>query len=189
MSGIPYHAWTHLPKAQGGTDPIDLGGEWAYMHRSLNRTIASGSGVNPFFDLADLELYDTSDPSCIAIADGTVDAGFSGMFIIHKPGIYIATAAFAFTTNFAAQKRARVTWAVGNFSFLPQDHDYEVGYSGTDVAVTSSRLIENIGGTPLTDPGDSYVRAQVAQVSGSDKTLGAATFHMLRVKAIPTVTV
>ena len=24
MSGVPYHAWTHRPKAKGGTDPIEI---------------------------------------------------------------------------------------------------------------------------------------------------------------------
>jgi hypothetical protein len=34
MSGVPYHAWTHRPKAQGGTDPIPVlspPAVWAYM--------------------------------------------------------------------------------------------------------------------------------------------------------------
>ena len=32
MSGIPYHASTHLPKSQGGTDPIEMpgGNDWFY---------------------------------------------------------------------------------------------------------------------------------------------------------------
>lgn len=47
MSGVPYHAWTHLPKAQGGTDPlleVEGGagdtGEYAYRD-SANVTICA----------------------------------------------------------------------------------------------------------------------------------------------------
>lgn len=33
MSGVPYHAWTHRPKAQGGTDPIAVAaiGPWSII--------------------------------------------------------------------------------------------------------------------------------------------------------------
>lgn len=32
MSGVPYHAWTHRPKAQGGTDPIEIPGGIDVIH-------------------------------------------------------------------------------------------------------------------------------------------------------------
>ncbi len=56
MSGQPaYHGWTHRPKEQGGTDPIDFpasGGGWPTMHNLLygvqvnDRTQDTGLGIN-----------------------------------------------------------------------------------------------------------------------------------------------
>lgn|GEM_PF-6625328 len=46
MSGIPYHAWTHRPKAQGGTDPLPDVNPWARRSKGFDasdQTISNNS--------------------------------------------------------------------------------------------------------------------------------------------------
>lgn len=51
MSGIPYHAWTHRPKDEGGTDPIEISPGWDVMHMyswnyTTTNTVATATWTN-----------------------------------------------------------------------------------------------------------------------------------------------
>lgn len=63
MSGVPYHAWTHLPKEQGGTDPVLISGgdavcyldSWNYLTSNTIptttwRAVANSTNVSFFED-------------------------------------------------------------------------------------------------------------------------------------------
>ena len=49
MSGVNYHAWTHRPKSQGGTDPIESTVlAWARIQKTYASTLQTCLGNNGF---------------------------------------------------------------------------------------------------------------------------------------------
>jgi hypothetical protein len=55
VSGVPYHAWTHRPKAAGGTDPIPGFGEiksFKATYTAAPQTVGGGSSADVLWDTA-----------------------------------------------------------------------------------------------------------------------------------------
>lgn len=94
MSGIPYHAWTHRPKADGGTDPIEVEpatvtvGGAAMLRATRTAFTQSGSYQIPWSDV------DTDDTSVFGLSTVTLT---NDTVVLKKQGLYLAMAS-AFPT-------------------------------------------------------------------------------------------
>jgi hypothetical protein len=84
MSGIPYHAWTHRPKEQGGTDPIPV-------------TPAVAAPIEWYAAVSTTNLDADDNPTKLVYSflSGTYDTGpptfdiVSGNIAIAKDGFYM----------------------------------------------------------------------------------------------------
>lgn len=84
-----YHGWTHRPKAQGGTDPIDFpGGSVPYaLCGSIGLSVTTPFSYNGFVDLEEFG-FETNAPDIFSFDDSVV--GKAG--IACTPGVYYVTA-------------------------------------------------------------------------------------------------
>jgi hypothetical protein len=90
MPRVVKHAWTHRPRSQGGTDPIEVGGgdlPWIRLKRlsGTNQTVPD-SGTT-----ADTVLFDTVVNNYPATFDTSNFGGQPSIINILEGGLYIAT--------------------------------------------------------------------------------------------------
>lgn len=86
MPDVPKHAWTHRPKAQGGTDPIEVSGgftpSWATVTQFADLITKAGGYYRARF--VTLATNDTSNYDNSAVTSGRFD-----YLLINDPGYYI----------------------------------------------------------------------------------------------------
>jgi hypothetical protein len=80
---VDYHAWTHLPKEEGGTDPIP--GRYPYIFRLMEDPQAIGAGIPEYITWLSTDItqshnhFSSSDPVSIEIITPGVYDFFAGV--------------------------------------------------------------------------------------------------------------
>jgi len=138
MSPVDYHAWTHAPKSQGGTDPLSTH-PWlavyddVYLGQEIPEAVATDL-LFPFIDWSDTALksvfaYDTGD--------GTAAFGKDFYYIpqINVEGVYTITLACeADTVTAASNYRAFFEVDVGG--------DYPGRHIGADIRLSAYESVD-----------------------------------------------
>lgn len=98
MPDVVKHAWTHRPRSEGGTDPIEIPSASAVpvgmmVSGSTSRTTGSKLYVP-------MDLFYTNDPAVFGYAD--VTAGEAKFMSIGSPGVYRAVGWIGWTSDFTA---------------------------------------------------------------------------------------
>lgn len=182
---VDYHAWTHAPKAQGGTDPIEgLKLPFAYMNWTDGGDVPTGAKMNPA-DLTGGTPYVDGFISAAGLA--MTPAPFvldfeAGIITFASDGLYLAQ----FTAQWAD------TWAAGTrvyTSVLYQgDGPGPVGNFDVREPITNDTDETNNTANGLfvsndADQGFPFnIAGIVMQESGSDKFLTGATLQIVRLE-------
>lgn len=172
MSGVDYHAWTHRPKAQGGTDPLELTSElpWARIERGYdladqtigNNTNVTINGYNHVYNMG------AGESGLDAFTDST---GSNLGLRVDVPGVYLVKVGLDWTSGSVG------TFVFGfskNSSFLHRDTATMIG-SVTYYEKTFLAHLTGTAGAP-----DEQLRISVYQNSGVGKDIDMCFLHAVR---------
>lgn len=175
MPDVPYHAWTHRPKAQGGTDPLPgFAGEYAWMDKTTDTTIGTGS-------VSVIASYNTgsSDSSTF-----DVDAS-AGYIYLLRTGIYAVSCQLKWTVDpapgyVAVDVSSSVEHPFDTTSDIATFQQYgPTGFGSIGpfrMSAAGTVAVVTLSGTST----NNYVRVRAGQESGSDKTLDTVSLLVVR---------
>lgn len=95
MSPVDYHAWTHRPKAQGGTDPIEVAVEplpWVILRDALSLEHDGSEGNKNFGYSVGSKNYDPDNILSVSWNAGLAIPGLQ--LTVNEEGIYLIDATF-----------------------------------------------------------------------------------------------
>ena len=164
---VPYHAWTHRPRAQGGTDPIEIAGagEWCRLGFSDDYTVLKTTALeivefdvpaNPFPDV--FEIVDARSGGTNNAIQPLVDGVFAvtwGLYLSTWPTNSIINVAFEHTT---------FTHEIEVFTFPPLGADAFANLSSP--ILTGSKVFRS-------QPPESLLHRQVCMEINIDSTADA----------------
>jgi hypothetical protein len=170
LSGVAYHAWTHRPKAEGGTDPIEVGTTdlpWARISRgydAANLSVASGSYTG----------IDTNHAYNLAGGDSS-----AGVFELHSgtPDTIeiLVNGIYAVTVWVSWFDLVTTGWYMGftrNVGF--QVMDYTNALSASDPYQTKTFILN------FTGPNAIHLAPMVYHAAGAARNLDAAFLHVVK---------
>ena len=179
MSGIPYHAWTHRPKALGGTDPIE-GAELEY---------AALSGISPvtvptatWTTLTGWVNVLNSGPGNYLLADTSGGNHLEITQSADPPGALLLGfgAGIEWGSTFAATRRLRIG---PSGTLFPTGSGLQELFLGEEGSINDASMIWQYGGSVGITTSMTF---EVWQDSGSNKTVtGSTGIHIYIIGHVP----
>ena len=183
MSEIPYHGWTHRPKAQGGTDPvpIEAGGSlpYAYMRWVDSQAVAANTIFNPATGPSPDVPYDESliyDPDGLAGFQcdrdtGIIDASELGLYYIHAHAEWNGTGSAGETLGVIIDKGSS-----GTFSTNRVHNSITADAVNQNIGITVSRFY-------FLGFGSLSVRALVYHTDAGGNDIGTVWIYIVQINS------
>jgi hypothetical protein len=164
VSGVNYHAWTHAPKADGGTDPLEPL-RWARAEKSYASTVQSIPN-NSLTEVVWDNYWNTT-------TDGTFRADPSNLdIIVRAPGVYIVKAFIVWAVTTVGVFRVGISKGIGTVDWLANG---DASLFGGTLEFSRTTLFHFAGQEEL-----SLV---LHQSSGAARNLDAGFLHVVRIGA------
>lgn len=177
MSGVPYHAWTHLPKAEGGTDPIASFGLASLLAVRTTDLIVADDNESA------LLTFDTWTNSDTSIFHETLSGGLLQKVAFLLAGVYSINVGHIWTTEFFEahgilildDSVATTDWIdTGNMGFFHGNTGNQFIYPPTAGVTRAYPLEPTATGYSAGQGGMGRVSFKANQSSGVNRTLEAA---------------